>query len=614
MKKILTVLILFFSLFLVGCNSNSTTKNNVTSDNTALVSNYDTDNTNEITQDNSEENDYDSKTVTEEVVEVPSEYDTFEGNTITESGKYYLTGEYSSISITAAKGSEVYLYLDGVTINSTEGIALSSSKNITLHVVLLNNSTNTITNDYEDTNAVHVKGTVYISGKGTINITSAQKSGLKVSKDLYIYEGVTLNITGHDHAISARSVTAQGATLNLNTLAKDGIHAECDDDVTEYTDEQGYVYLVDCNVTIDSYGDGIQADTYVYISGGEYEITTHGEFVSYSTTNMTEYDLDTDDFKFVKSGSTYKRVAKDEIRRLSSSYYALKNSTKGIKAGCIEYDSNGDDEEDTEVTDGDYKIYIAHLAKITINSTDDCIHTNYGDVVIDSANLTLDTFDDGIHADYDLTVNNASITVNSSYEGLEGATVTIDGENTNIVTVSSDDGINAASDLVNTCTIKINNGYLRVYASGDGLDANTALYLNGGIVIVEGPGSGNGSLDAEQIYFNGGIVFACSTSGMTERMSASQYTFLYQGTTMQAGSKVGIQDESGNTIFEYTLKQSCNQLIFSSAEMTQGSTYTIVSNGSQVGTVTMTSTMVSNSQGGGMMGPGGNPGGSPWGR
>ena len=109
MKKILTVLILFFSLFLVGCNSNSTTKNNVTSDNTALVSNYDTDNTNEITQDNSEENDYDSKTVTEEVVEVPSEYDTFEGNTITESGKYYLTGEYSSISITAAKGSEVYL-------------------------------------------------------------------------------------------------------------------------------------------------------------------------------------------------------------------------------------------------------------------------------------------------------------------------------------------------------------------------------------------------------------------------------------------------------------------------------------------------------------------------
>ena len=83
---------------------------------------------------------------------------------------------------------------------------------------------------------------------------------------------------------------------------------------------------------------------------------------------------------------------------------------------------------------------------------------------------------------------------------------------------------------------------------------------------------------------------------------------------MQAGAKVAIQDSDGNTLFEYTLKQSCNQLIFSSPEMTQNSTYTITANGTQVGTVTMTSTMVSNSQGGGMMGPGGNPGGSPWGR
>lgn len=613
MKKILTVLILFFSLFLTGCNLNITTKSNVTNDTSALVNNYDTDNTNVITEDSSDDNTYDEKEIKEEVIEVPTEYDLFENYTITESGSYYLSGEYSSISITAQKGSEVYVYLDGVTINSTEGIALSSTKNITLHVVLLNGSENTITNDFEDTNAFHVKGTVYISGDGTLNITSAQKSGLKVSKDLFIYEGVTLNVFGHDHAITARSITAQKATLNLTTLSKDGIHAECDDDVTEYTDEQGYVYLVDCNVTIDSYGDGIQADTYVYISGGEYDITTHGEFVQYSQANITEYDLETDDFKFVKSGSTYKRVAKDSIRSLSSSYYALKNSVKGIKAGAIEFDSDGDDEEDTEVTQGEYKIYIAHLAKITINSTDDCIHTNYGDIIIDSANLTLDTFDDGIHADYDLSVNNASIQINSSFEGLEGATVTIDGENTNIVTVSSDDGINAASDLTNTCTIKINNGYLRVYASGDGLDANTALYLNGGIVIVEGPGSGNGSLDADQIYFNGGTIFACSTSGMTERMSASQYTFLYQGTTMKAGTKVGVQDSNGNVLFEYTLKQSCNQLIFSSGEMTQGSTYIITADGSKVGTITMTSTMVSNSQGGGM-GPGGFPGGNPWGR
>ena len=64
MKKILTVLILFFSLFLVGCNSSVTqSKNTVTNDSSALVSNYDTDNTNDITVDNSEENTFDEKEI-----------------------------------------------------------------------------------------------------------------------------------------------------------------------------------------------------------------------------------------------------------------------------------------------------------------------------------------------------------------------------------------------------------------------------------------------------------------------------------------------------------------------------------------------------------------------
>ena len=109
-----------------------------------------------------------------------------------------------------------------------------------------------------------------------------------------------------------------------------------------------------------------------------------------------------------------------------------------------------------------------------------------------------------------------------------------------MVTISQDDGINAASDLLSSNTIKINAGYLRVYASGDGLDANTALYLNGGTVIVEGPGNNNGSLDADQICFNGGIVMALSTSGMRERMTATQYTFVWQGSTISSGKKVSI--------------------------------------------------------------------------
>lgn len=574
--------------------------------------NHDSDLSEDISSDLGSENEFDSSEVPDESIEVPEGYDAFENNTISAAGNYYLKGDYGPISITAPKGSEVYVFLDGASVSSSEGIAFGSSKQIALHVVLLNDSVNSIVNDYEDANAFHVKGNVYISGSGTLDIESKQKNGLKVSKDLYVYEGVTLNVEGYNHAIAARSISANGATISVKTQTKDGIQLECDSDVTEFTKEQGFAYLIDTNFSADTYGDGIQADTFVYISGGTYDIVTHGEFVAYSASALTEYGLTTDDFKYVKSGNSYKRVAKDEIRRLSSSYYALKNSVKGIKAGAIEYDSDGDDVDDATVTSGEYEIHIAHLASLSIDSTDDCIHANYGSVVIDSANLELTTFDDGVHADYDLSINNASIGINNSYEGLEGANVTIDGENTNIVAVSQDDGINAASDLTSTHNITINNGYLRVYASGDGLDANAALYLNGGTVIVEGPGSGNGSLDAEQVFFKGATVFATSTSGMTERMSATQPTFVWQGSSIASGSKVSIVDTDNVALFSYTLKQSCNQVIFSHPNMKTGQTYRLVSGSNVLASIAMNSTLVTSgtSQGGGP--GGGGPGGPGW--
>ena len=585
--------------FLVGCSGLK-----INSD-----QNYDTDPISDVTDDGTP-NDFDDDHDKDEDIETPSEYDGVNVTTIPSAGKYYLKGEYTNVSITASKGSVVYVYLDGVSLNSSAGIAFGSEKNITLYLVILNNSVNTIVNDFADTNAFHVKGDVHISGQGSLSIESKQKNGLKVSKDLYVND-VNLNVIGANHAIAARSIISYDASINVQAKGKDGIQLECDSDVTAYTREQGFAYLVNTNVTSDTYGDGIQAMTYAYISGGTYNLVTHGEFVSYSTTNMSTYDLTTDDFKFIKSGNTYKRVAKDEIRTLNSSYYALTQSVKGIKVGTIEYTDENSNE--VEVTTGDYEICVAHGAQVTINSTDDCIHTNYGDVNILASNLDLDTFDDGVHADYNLNINNASIQVNSSYEGLEGANVTVDGEQTNIVTNSSDDGINAASDLVNSTNIYIKNGYLRVYASGDGLDANDGLYFQGGTVIVEGPGSGNGSLDAEKIYFQGGIVFACSTSGMTEQMTATQNTFVWQGSSIAAGNKVSILDSNNNALFSYTLKQSCNQIIFSHEGLVLNNSYTIAKGTTSVATVSMTSSLTKVGTSSGGPGGGGPGGGGPGG-
>lgn len=592
--------------------------------------NFDVDPIEEIKEDTSEEESESSpldEIIEEEgkieVPETPEGYTSFKDGELKEDkGKYYLKGEYNKIWISAKKGCELFVYLDGVTIKSTEGIAFGSDKQITLHIIILNNSVNTISNDYTvsetlaEANAFHVKGNVYISGEGTLNVSSTVKSALKVSKDLYITSPVTINASGKSHAITAQSISVVDATLNVSSTEKDGLNAETDGEIAQYTTEQGFIRLENVDLTADTYGDGIQASTFIEIDGGKHKITTHGQWIAYQSSLISSGDYEKDDFKYVKSGSTYKRVASDEIRTLSSSYYAFVNSVKGIKIGGVEY-------EDTttgttkEVTSGDYKIDIKHLANIEINSSDDCIHCNYGSVNVNSSNFKLATFDDGMHADYNLAVDNCSITITSSYEGLEGSNVTIDGENTNIVSVSSDDGINAASDYGSSHNININNGYLRVYASGDGLDANTSLNINGGTVIVEGPGNNNGSLDAETVNINGGLIFACSTNGMQERTNAKQNTFIYQGSTMSSGATITVADSDNEALFSYTLKQSCNQLTFSSPLLKLGSKYTLLNGTSTFATVTLSSSLTKvgvNAGGGGSGGPGGGGPGGPGGR
>ena len=606
MKKKLLFAPLALTLLLAGCSLKTNTEENTNVENISEFTTED-DPVKEVS-DGGTTNDYDSDAFVEETIETPSEYDGTNVETISAAGEYYFSGEVNPINITAKKNSVIYLFFNGVTINNDAGIALASENKVVVYLVLQDGSVNSVTNNYEDTNAVHIKGDLHILGNGTLNIESKQKNGLKTSKDLYITGSeLTLNVTGANHAIAARSLVANDATINVVAKGKDGIQLEVDSDATEFTTEQGYARLTNVKFTADTYGDGIQANTYAYISGGTYNITTHGEFVSYSASNLETYKLETDDFKFVKSGNTYKRVAKDEIRSLSSNYYALTQSVKGIKISEIEV--TDDNDVTTSITKGDYDIYIAHGAKITVNSTDDCIHSNYGDVTVEESNLYLTTFDDGVHADYNLNINNTHVEVTASYEGLEGAVVTIDGSDSNLVIYADDDGVNAASDYSNTNNIYIKNGYTRVYASGDGLDANTGLYLQGGTVVVEGPGAGNGSLDAEKVYFQGGTVFACSTNGMRESMTATQNTFVYQGSTLSAGSEISIVDSSGNTLYTYSLKQSCTQLIFSHPSLQLNGTYKIMKGTTTVATINQTSSITySGTSSGGGPG-GGGPGG-----
>ena len=377
-------------------------------------------------------------------------------------------------------------------------------------------------------------------------------------------------------------------------------------------------------------GDGIQAETFVYLKGGSADITTVGTFVAYTQENMDLYGLESDDFRYIKSGNSYKKVASDYFG--GGTKYAFVTSCKGVKVGIIEYEvttesanENGETMEVTteySVENGDYCL-VVDGTELSVNSYDDALHVNNGNAFVLSGNITLTTLDDGLTADGLVRISGGRIKVASSYEGIEGAYVEIVGGVVDVT--SSDDGINAASDDTSIVEhIIIDGGTVTVNADGDGLDSNGTILISGGTIMVQGPTSGgDGGLDADGgILVNGGTLFVVSSAGMVETpaSNSSQCVISYaQNTQIAANTEIKLVDASGNTIVSAKTAKTCQSVIVSSGEIASGSTYTLYV-GDVATQITITSTITfagtasqGGGPGGGGFGPGGN-GGGPGGR
>ncbi len=549
------------------------------------------------------------------------------GDEITSAGNYLLTGNYTSgIVINVSKGETVHLFLNGATISSsgTAGI-VKSDKAINVIITVLDGTTNTISTSCDGENALHVKGTLVINGSGTLNVVGADSdsSAIKVSQTCIIVDA-TVNLTSSKHGISAETIECENAKIDVLSADKDGLHSECDydnkkgDTSYEFDASIGFVYLKNTTYTCSVSGDGIQADTFVYIDGGTINITTTGNFVKYSSENITTYGLTSDDFRYIKNGNSYQKVASDYSGSLTSRY-ALTQSSKGIKVGEIEYNSNTEDneEDDTTITEGDYTIYI-NSGDFVITSSDDAIHTNCGNVIIKDGTFTINTNDDGITADLLTQIDGGTIDIQSSYEGIEGAYVKITGGT--ITIFASDDGINSASDDTSiTEYIIISGGTIKVDANGDGLDSNGSILMTGGELTVCGPTSNaDGALDAENgILVNGGTLIAYSSLGMVETpaQNSEQYVVSYgQNSSIASGTTIAIKNSDGEIILSFTTEKVCGSVILSSPALVSGGTYTLYVGSNSVSTFTISSKITTlgasaNFGGGGNMGGGGfNPG------
>lgn len=526
---------------------------------------------------------------------------------ISSSGTYLLSGSYTAGIKITKKDLNLHFILDGANISMTSGIAFDGADKKSKSLVLTIKGENTITNNGEDVNAIHIKGCdVGINGSGTLSVISDSKSAIKIAKNLQVVD-CTLNLTAQSHAISCQSLTAQKAKITA-TSQKDGIHAECNDSTDTFTLVEGFVAMFNSDYTCSSFGDGIQADTFVYIDGGNIKIDTFGTYLEKSTHNMLEYELSVSDFRYIKSGSTYQKVADDY--RGKEKLYALTQSCKAIKVGEIEYVVTNDDGTEKEVTqyNGDYLIMIKD-GNFNINSSDDAIHANSGDIYVYQGKFEIQTLDDGLTADYTLKIFGGEIDITNCYEGLEGAQVEIYGGQIGIQ--SLDDGINAASDYNIDKHIIISGGKVTVDSVGDGLDSNGSILITGGEIVVFGPTSGaDGGLDADKgIVVNGGTLFAMSTLGMVETPSSNSEQLIVsyaQKTTIQAGTNLYLTC-GDKILYQLTTTKQCQTVIFSTPELKMGETYQLYGGETLLTKFTITSNLTSI----GSVAVGNNPGGRP---
>lgn len=264
-------------------------------------------------------------------------------------------------------------------------------------------------------------------------------------------------------------------------------------------------------------------------------------------------------------------------------------------------------------------------ATLTLTSTEDAIHsdntdnTELGNIYLKDNSITINAGDDGIHASNKVLIDGGEIKINQSNEGIEGKVITIESGEINVT--AKDDAINAADGTTTTAArpgmatsgveLVINGGKITVNAGGDGLDSNGNITINGGEVYVNGPtDNGNAALDYDgAATINGGTIVIVGSSGMAQGFgNSSKQASIMTNIQGAANSKIVVKDSTGKEIINYTATKSFSNVLISSPDIKEGESYTISINGSET---TVTASLTTQMQGGGMMGNPGNPGNPP---
>jgi hypothetical protein len=224
--------------------------------------------------------------------------------------------------------------------------------------------------------------------------------------------------------------------------------------------------------------------------------------------------------------------------------------------------------------------------------SDNTASTDVGYVQIDGGTLVLaSSGGKGIQAVNSYIQHDGTITITKSYEGVESANITINGGTLDIT--ATNDGLNATKKTVSGgaenndgSAVLIAGGIVIANVSkGDALDSNGSLSVSGGLIVANGPTSGDGdAIDVNGTYaLNGGTVVASGKSmsigGMNGTAITGSQPYIKLSGTISSSTLVDIRINDSDVI---TFKPTYGGTLFilSSPGLAKGASYTIYTGGS----------------------------------
>lgn len=535
---------------------------------------------------------------------------------ITAAGTYVFSGDCDNGSITVKKGvTGVTIVLNGLTLTNDDSAAITLNKTAEASLIAAAGTTNTVA-DTEGSNdenaAVKVKSgaALAIGGTGTLTVDGNAKNGIKGAADAVITVAeVKLNINAADDGLSCDDeLNITGGTLSI-TAGGDAVKASPDTGDTENPDTTslGNVTISGGTLTLNATGEGVQADGDLTISGGMFHVKTNGG----NTTALTD---DSASCKGFKAGKTL-TVTGGTLTVDSADDALHANTDVTISGGTLTL-ATGDDgvHADNDLVIGTKGASSTSTPRINITASYEGLEGTT--VTVYSGDIDVVASDDGANAanstlgersdKYAISIAGGDLYIDAGSDGLDSNNdINITGGKVEVY--GADAMMDAAIDYDGTFTLS--GGTL--FGAGMEPSAGTQAYIAVGETSPSGgmgggpngqgggqgmtpPGDANGSADGNRPTppsFSGNTstdgTFTPPTKpsgGKADGKPSGNLPNRESALGIKEGSVITVQDSSGKTLCTATALGSMSSVIFSSADIKEGETYTVLVDGTSVGT------------------------------